>query len=58
MLLWQLAFRPPLEDADVLTHLNFGKRIRYYRLKESEKANAIRNLIETWSLPENRNPGV
>jgi response regulator of citrate/malate metabolism len=41
-----------LENADVLTHANFGKRVRYYRFKESAKANAVKNLIEAWSFPE------
>jgi len=41
-----------LENADVLTHSNFGKRVRYYRFKESAKANAVKNLIEAWSFPE------
>jgi len=38
-----------LEKGDVLTHSNFGKRIRYYRLKESAKANAVKDLIEAWA---------
>jgi DNA-binding transcriptional ArsR family regulator len=37
-----------LEDADVLSHTMFGKRIRYYRLKESVRANAVKKLIEAW----------
>jgi len=42
-----------LEKGDVLTHANFGKRIRHYRFKESERAQAVRNVIEAWGLPEN-----
>jgi predicted ArsR family transcriptional regulator len=38
-----------LEEADVLTHANFGKTIRYYTFKGSAKANAIRDLIEAWT---------
>ena len=41
-----------LENGDILTHSNFGKRIRYYRLKESPKAKAVKNLIEAWQDPE------
>jgi predicted ArsR family transcriptional regulator len=37
-----------LENAGVLIHVNFGKRIRYYKFEESERARAIRNFIETW----------
>jgi predicted transcriptional regulator len=37
-----------LENSDVLTHLNFGKRICYCRFGESAKARALRNLIEAW----------
>jgi predicted ArsR family transcriptional regulator len=39
-----------LEKVDVLTHANFGRRIRYYRFKESERARAIKNVMEAWSL--------
>jgi DNA-binding transcriptional ArsR family regulator len=42
-----------LEKGGILTHANFGKRIRYYRFKESAKAYATRNLIEAWSSPKN-----
>ena len=42
-----------LENGDVLTHSNFGKRIRYYKLKESARAKAIRNVIEAWHHPQN-----
>jgi ribosomal protein S25 len=35
-----------LEKVDVLTHSNFGRRDRYYRFKDSAKANAVRNFIE------------
>jgi predicted transcriptional regulator len=37
-----------LENSDVLTRVNFGKRICYYRFSESAKANAVRNFINTW----------
>jgi predicted ArsR family transcriptional regulator len=40
-----------LEKGDILAHVNFGKRIRYYRFKESAKANAVRRLIEAWAKP-------
>ena len=43
-----------LEKGDVLTHANFGKRIRYYRFKESTRALAVKNFIEAWCRPENR----
>ncbi len=42
-----------LENGDVLTHSNFGKRIRYYKFKESARAKAVRNVIEAWCCPEN-----
>jgi predicted ArsR family transcriptional regulator len=42
-----------LENGDILTHVNFGRRIRYYRFKESVRANAVKRLIETWQSPEN-----
>jgi predicted ArsR family transcriptional regulator len=38
-----------LENADVLTHSNFEKRIRYYKFKESQRARAVRGFIEAWS---------
>ena len=37
-----------LEVAGVLTHENFGKRIRYYGFKESTRAVAVKNFIEAW----------
>jgi predicted transcriptional regulator len=37
-----------LENADVLSHVMFGKRIRYYRFKESARANAVKKLVEAW----------
>ena len=37
-----------LEMEGVLSHTNFGKRIRYYRFKESARASAVRKLIEAW----------
>ncbi|HVP16066.1 MAG TPA: winged helix-turn-helix domain-containing protein [candidate division Zixibacteria bacterium] len=42
-----------LEKGDILAHINFGKRIRYYRLKESAKADAVRRFIEAWQGPGN-----
>jgi predicted ArsR family transcriptional regulator len=42
-----------LEKGDVLTHANFGKRIRYYRFKESTRAVAVKNFIEAWCRSEN-----
>jgi predicted transcriptional regulator len=41
-----------LEEGDILTHAQFGNRIRYYRFKESAKSIAVRNFIEAWSCPE------
>jgi predicted ArsR family transcriptional regulator len=37
-----------LENADLLTHVKFGKRIRFYKFKESAKATTVKNLIEAW----------
>jgi predicted transcriptional regulator len=38
-----------LEAESILTHLTFGKRIRYYKFNEaSPKAKAVRCLIETF----------
>jgi hypothetical protein len=37
-----------LEGAGVLTHENFGKRIRYYGFKESTRAVAVKNFVEAW----------
>jgi predicted ArsR family transcriptional regulator len=42
-----------LENGGVLTHANFGKRIRYYRFKESAKAKAVWNFMEAWRCEEN-----
>jgi predicted ArsR family transcriptional regulator len=39
-----------LERGDILTHSNFGQRIRYYRFKESARAKAVKRLIEAWNL--------
>ena len=41
-----------LEDSDVLTHVSFGNRIRHYKLKDSPRANAVKNFIEAWSCRE------
>jgi predicted transcriptional regulator len=41
-----------LEKGNVLTHANFGKRIRYYGFEQSAKANAVRNFIEVWGRQE------
>jgi hypothetical protein len=38
-----------LEAESILTHLTFGKRIRYYKFNEaSPKAKAVRDLIEAF----------
>ena len=37
-----------LVGAGVLTRADFGKRIRYYRFKESTRALAVKNFIEAW----------
>jgi DNA-binding transcriptional ArsR family regulator len=39
-----------LESEDVLTHVLFGKRVRYYKFKESNRARAIKALIKVWSV--------
>ena len=41
-----------LEKGDILAHVNFGKRIRYYRFKDSVRAKAIMRLIEAWQGPD------
>ena len=40
-----------LEKEDVLTHVMFGKRIRYYRYEESRRADAVKAFIEAWHAP-------
>lgn len=42
-----------LERSGVLTRVSFGKRIRFYKYKESVRANAVRRMIEVWGCPEN-----
>jgi predicted transcriptional regulator len=38
-----------LEDEDLIQHVVFGKRIRYYKLNEnSERAIAVRSLVESF----------
>jgi predicted transcriptional regulator len=38
-----------LEAAGIISHIKFGKRIRYFKFNEaSHKAQAIRHLIETF----------
>jgi predicted ArsR family transcriptional regulator len=38
-----------LEEEDLIQHVMFGKRIRYYKFNEnSSRAIAVRNLIETF----------
>jgi predicted ArsR family transcriptional regulator len=37
-----------LEAEGTVEHVNFGRRIRYYRFNESPKASAVRSLIETF----------
>ncbi len=45
-----------LEDEGILQHKVFG-RIRLYRLNQhSTKAQAIRNLVETWQQADNHKP--
>lgn len=48
-----LAHLEALENGDILTHANFGRRIRYYKFKESARAKAIRDVIEAWCRPNN-----
>lgn len=48
-----LAHLEALENGDVLTHVNFGRRIRYYKFKESARARAIRDVIEAWRCLNN-----
>jgi DNA-binding transcriptional ArsR family regulator len=38
-----------LENGNILAHLMFGKRIRYYKFKDSTLAKAVRNLIEIYA---------
>jgi DNA-binding transcriptional ArsR family regulator len=38
-----------LENGNILTHLMFGKRIRYYKFKDSPIAKAVKDLIEAYS---------
>jgi DNA-binding transcriptional ArsR family regulator len=38
-----------LENGNILTHLMFGKRIRYYKFKDSLVAKAVKDLIEAYS---------
>ncbi|MGD0978162.1 MAG: hypothetical protein ABR962_03370 [Candidatus Bathyarchaeia archaeon] len=45
----ETAHMEALEAESILTHLTFGKRIRYYKFNEaSPKAKAVRGLIETF----------
>jgi len=40
-----------LENGNILTHLMFGKRTRYYKFKDSPIANAVKDFVETYSNP-------
>ncbi len=40
-----------LEEENVLMHVMFGKRIRYYRYKESTRAKAVKMFIKAWHDP-------
>ena len=37
-----------LESEGILTHTNFGTRIRYYKYNETAKALAVKNLIQAF----------
>jgi predicted transcriptional regulator len=37
-----------LEDEHILTHVTFGKRIRFYRFAESARGQAVKRLIKAW----------
>jgi hypothetical protein len=37
-----------LETEEILAHMKFGKRIRYYKYNEIPKARAVQNLIHTF----------
>jgi predicted transcriptional regulator len=37
-----------LEAEGILSHVKFGKRIRYYKYNEVPKARAVQNLIHTF----------
>ena len=37
-----------LEENDILTHSDFGQRIRYYKFKQTERAKAVKDLIEAF----------
>ena len=38
-----------LENGNILTHNMFGKRIRYYRFKDSPMAKAVKDFMEAYS---------
>jgi ribosomal protein S25 len=38
-----------LENGNILAHVMFGKRIRYYKFKDSPIAKAVKDLIEVYS---------
>jgi ribosomal protein S25 len=37
-----------LEQGDILARVMFGKRIRYYKFKDSARAKTVKELIEAW----------
>jgi DNA-binding transcriptional ArsR family regulator len=41
-----------LEYEDILSCVMFGKRIRYYKFKESGRAKAVKELIQAWRVFE------
>jgi DNA-binding transcriptional ArsR family regulator len=43
-----------LEAEGVLSHVKFGKRIRYYRFNEaSPRAKAVKNMMEAFQMVQN-----
>jgi predicted ArsR family transcriptional regulator len=40
--------REALEKEDILSRVMFGKRIRYYKFKESGRAKAVKELIQAF----------
>lgn len=38
-----------LENGNILIHLMFGKRIRYYKFKDSPIAKAVKDFIEAYT---------
>jgi hypothetical protein len=37
-----------LEGEDVLSHVMFGRRVRYYKFKDSARTTAVKALLEAF----------